>query len=704
MNRTRKVTFSLVAALALLASSVLSGCGRSESSAPPAKITPVFLISIDTLRSDHLPLYGYTAGSTPHIDRFRQDAVLFRNAFSNVPLTLPSHSSILTGELPPVHGVRDNIGYSLKSSSVTLQDILRQSGYRTGAAVSSFVLRHETGLDSGFEFYDDAMTVSASETVSSWQRNGDLTRQTLQSWMDGLDTTRVFGFLHLYEPHMPYEPPAEFAHFENPYDGEIAYADAIVGRFLDHLRERGLYDKALIVLLSDHGEGLGEHGEQEHGVFLYRESIQVPLLIKLPRNQHAGEENDRVASLTDVTPTVLAALGIPPTPAMNGRDLFAATSATPRPVYSESYYPRLHYGWSELLSMTGGRYHLIEAPRVELYDRTTDPAERTNLAESQRRELASLRSDLRTITSDHPFEEPRLADPEDAKKLEALGYLGSFTPSTDGARPDPKDEITLLDRFGRANHSFQMGANDAAIAAATEIVSEHPAFLQGWGLLSAAYRSKGDLPHALAALEEQMRRSPGNPQTALALASISLDMHHYDEAMTYAELVVSYAPSLAYEMMANIELSRKHLDAAEQQARRAAEASPLRVQPLMILSQIEQARGNATSELALLDQVRIRVAEQHLPPIPDLELRRGDALLHLRRAADAEAAFRAETDSFPKSRRAWANLAIVIGAQGRPEEAKRVLDRAIEANPDATMKGIAREVMEVIQGQPPGPK
>ena len=297
---------------------------KGDPSVSAAPDTPVFIISIDTLRADHLPAYGYAKGSTPGIDRFRKDAVLFRSAFSHVPLTLPSHASLMTGLLPYRHGIRDNVGYTLKPEQKTLASILKENGYATGGSVSSFVIRGETGINRGFDEYDDLMTVSPMETLTSWTRDGDLSRELLEKWLDRNAGPRVFGFLHLYEPHGPYTPPEPFkSRFASePYDGEIAYADAIVGKFLDDLRAKGLYDRALIVLMSDHGEGLGDHGELAHGVLLYNEAIQVPLLVKLPGGERAGQEVTSVASIVDLLPTILGRVGIAAPQGLDGVDLF----------------------------------------------------------------------------------------------------------------------------------------------------------------------------------------------------------------------------------------------------------------------------------------------------------------------------------------------------------------------------------------------
>lgn len=687
---------TLVYALAV----VLAGCtsekpATTTTAAPRGTPSPLFIISIDTLRADRLPLYEYAAGRTPNIDAFRNDAILFHRAYGSVPLTLPSHASLMTGLQPYEHGVRDNIGYSLSGDHSTLASILGRSGYTTGAAVSSFVLRGETGISAGFSFYDDLMKVAPQETMSSWQRGGDETRVVLEKWLATVSGERVFGFLHMYEPHTPYTPPEPFAsQFEDPYDGEVAYADAIVGRFLETLKSRGLYDKSTIIVLSDHGEGLGDHGEIEHGVFVYRESIQVPLLVKLPDNRRAGEEIGSPVSLVDLMPTVLSSMGIAIPAGLGGNDLLGTALPPGRRVYAESYYPRLHYGWHELHALIDDDFHFVDAPSVELYA-TADAAQLTNVAEGNRRVVGAMREDVGRILAAHPFEEPAVASAEDMKKLESLGYLGGGS-RAEGALPDPKDQVELLEQFGRAAGQFQAGNYARAIELARELVKENPQFLQGWGILSSSYRKQGNLPAALGALEEQMRQSPGNPQTALAISSLLLDMRRFDDARAHAELVVGYSPSMAYEMMASISLTRGDLAQTEIDAKKSLEAAPLRVQPLMILSQVAHTEKNYARELEYLDQVHHQVEAKRVSPIRELEFRRGEALLQLGRRLEAEQAYRLETQYFPDHRRAWLNYALVVGAQGRTDEARRILRGALEANPGDSMKRGVREALEIM--------
>ena len=671
-------------------------CGKSESETdPPPADVPVFIVSIDTLRSDRLPVYGYSRGSTPAVDAFRKDAILFEHAYSQYPLTLPSHASIFTGKPPYMHGIRNNLGYRLEPAHATLASVLKENGYRTGGAVSSYVLRKDTGIAAGFDFYDDFMTHSPLESATSWQRDGDISRQALNKWINapGADR-RIFGFLHLYEPHSPYTPPAPYSENADPYDGEISYSDAIVGRFLEELKTAGLYDSSLIIILSDHGEGLGDHGEKEHGIFVYRESIQVPLLVKLPAGLRAGESVSHPVALTDVFSTILDVTGIQQQTA--GPSLLAAVPTEGRQIYSESYYPRLQYGWSELISLVGPDLHYIHAPRVEMYRYRSDSAEKVNIAAENRRQLVALRQEVVKIAETHPFAEPSLADPEDVKKLAALGYLGS-TSSPDGALPDPKDKLDVLRSFGSANDLFRTGQHKRVVEILEPMLRENPDFISGWGVLAQAQRKLGNREAALATLKRQMTETRGDAQVALAIAELLVEMKRYDEAREHALLAKDAGGAFAYETLAMIALAENDLEAAEKAANESLAQEPDRIQALMMLSQVRRLQNRPSDELAMLDRARDVIQRRSLPPVRDLELRRGETLLQSRRVPDAERAFRAETQAFPQNLRAWAMLSIIVGAQGRRPEARAILDEAMSRNPGRASREMAIQALLEMQ-------
>ncbi|MBA3296414.1 MAG: sulfatase, partial [Acidobacteria bacterium] len=348
-------------------------------SATPRSDGPIVLISIDTLRADRLPVYGNTRIKTPHIDRLASDGLVFDNAYAHSPQTLPSHTSILSGDLPFTHGVRDNIGFAVRAGQRFLQHTLKERGFATGGFVSSYVLRKQVGFGGGFDVYDDQLPpVSPDQPIGQVQRRGEDTVARAVAWLDSQGSRQFFLFTHIYEPHTPYAPPDRFAS-QDPYDGEVAYSDEIIGKLLDHLREKDLYDDATIVLLSDHGEGLGDHGESEHGLFLYRETIRVPLIVKLPGSRGGGRRVAAPVQHVDVVPTILELTGggevsglpNPASTAVPGRSLLAVLdgdAALPAArIYSESLSPRFHYGWSALYALSDERYRYIRAPRDELY-------------------------------------------------------------------------------------------------------------------------------------------------------------------------------------------------------------------------------------------------------------------------------------------------------------------------------------------------
>ncbi len=376
-----------------------SACGREDVSSPAAS-GPVIIISVDTLRADHLPVYGATGVETPAIDALAADSIVFENAYSQVPLTLPSHVSMLTGRLPAATGVRNNLGYRFDPTMPSLPLLLKKKGYMTGGAVSAYVLRKETGLGAAFDHYDDEMESMPGAIVGEIQRSGDLTVSSALEWIDSVGSDQFFLFVHLFEPHTPYEPGEPFAkaYADRPYDGEIATADAYVGRFLDHLRQSGLYDGATIIFMSDHGEGLGDHGESEHGIFLYREAIHVPLFVKLAGSEQAATRVERPVGLIDIFPTIATLAGLDYDPsAVAGHSLLTDDDAEERRIYSETMYPRIHLGWSDLASLVGTTFHYIEAPSPELYDLSSDPGEARNILAGERRTYASMRDELADV-------------------------------------------------------------------------------------------------------------------------------------------------------------------------------------------------------------------------------------------------------------------------------------------------------------------
>jgi choline-sulfatase len=521
----------LIAVLALPGSS----CDRSKGVSRGA---PVIVICVDTLRADRLPAYGYRNVETPNLDRLAADSIVFDNAIAHVPLTLPSHASLFTGLLPYQHGVRDNLGYRLGKDHPTLATRLKASGYATGGAISAIVLDRGTGIGEGFDFYDDGIEArDSAQAIGQLQRDGDDTRRRLETWIGSQPADgRLFAFLHLYEPHSPYEAPeplkARYA--TNPYDGEVAASDAITGRFLDFLRERKIYDRALIVFLSDHGEGLGDHGEDEHGIFLYREAIRIPLFVKLPGGRRAGERVAPPVQVADLFPTVLSAIGEAVPESLPGVSLLdeSVKKGTPRRIYSETVFPRYHFGWSDLASLTDDRHHYVHAPRAELYDWRADPAEKKDLAPALPPAFRSMRAELMALS--RPLQPPGASDPETVRKLASLGYIGAASPDSGEALPDPKDRIGMIDRLKEASRLVTEFRDAEGIALLKRIAEENPRMLDAWETLARLERRAGRVREAIAALERADRLAPGTPQIMLGLADLHLEAGDFAKARALA--------------------------------------------------------------------------------------------------------------------------------------------------------------------------
>ncbi|MDX1383685.1 MAG: sulfatase-like hydrolase/transferase, partial [Thermoanaerobaculia bacterium] len=470
-----------------------SGTPGPGGDASATGATPIVVISIDTLRADRLPAYGYDGVETPAIDALRADGILFARAWTSVPLTLPAHASLFTGLQPPAHGIRDNLGYRLDPATPTLAAALGAAGYATGGAVSAYVLRAATGIGSGFDTFDDRIEVTA-QTIGELQRPGAETVARALDWLDRQTGPRIFLFVHLFEPHSPYTPPEPFAgRYESAYDGEVAAADAAVGELLEGLRRRGLYDPALVVLLSDHGEGLGDHGEEEHGVLLHRETLQVPLIVKLPSSERAGDTVARTVQLRDLPATVAGLVGLDAE--FPGSDLLAPDADAAAPAYAETYHARLHFGWSELRSLVDGDIHFIDGPRPELYDLAADPGETRNAIQDRRADARRLRAELEAI--EPAFLPPAESDPAEMEKLRALGYLAAPVRAT-GSLPDPKENLPLLRRVRAALRTAASGRHAEAVAGLEAVLAENPDMLDVRFQLAQSLTAMGRLDEALA--------------------------------------------------------------------------------------------------------------------------------------------------------------------------------------------------------------
>jgi arylsulfatase A-like enzyme len=654
-------------------------CGRSATSVPSRPVA-VVLISIDTLRSDHLPVYGYHGVDTPNIDALRADAVLFERAYSHVPLTLPSHATMLTGLLPAGNGLRDNLGFHLSPKVATLPELLKKHGYATGAAVSAFVLRRETGIARGFDDYDDQIDLANSGVnVGRVQRDGGETAAIAKKWIEAHEHQPFFYFLHLYEPHTPYDPPEPYrSRYPSHYDGEIARADAIVGDFITFLKQKNLYDDTLILLVSDHGEGLRDHGEAEHGIFVYRESLQVPLLMKLPQSKERGKSVAAPVQLSDIFPTVCAVTGTaaPHTDAISLVSV-AGGSAPQRSIYSETMFPKFHYGWSDLHSLIDIDHQYIQAPKAELYDLAHDAAEKQNLIEPERRRAFAMRAAIMPLIQSSVT--PAAVSPEEAKKLAALGYVGQTVPG-EGTLADPKDKIGTADDLRDAFSLYEKGSYAEALPVLRKLVAENDRMLDVWDILSRTLEHLGQVDEAIDAAKHALRISPSTTHLALLISAMDLEGNHLDDAQKHAELATESEPGLAHDLLARVALARGDIPTAEREANLALQTRD-RVFALLTLARIELGRNNPAGALAYCERGVAFLATRKNSGVKDLYFVRGDALARMGRDAEAEQSFRKEIELFPRDPKAYKNLILLYATEGRTDEATKLVFQLIDKSP-----------------------
>jgi arylsulfatase A-like enzyme/Flp pilus assembly protein TadD len=452
----------------------------------------VVLITIDTLRADHLGCYGYKQIKTPNIDALAAEGARFERAFAVVPVTLPSHTSILTGTYPMLSGMHDFSGNKLNPQQPTLATVLKEAGYATGAVVASAVLDSRFGLNQGFDFYYDHFDFNRLDeaNLDEMERPGNLVADVTLDWLAKNSQKKFFLWMHLYDPHFPYHPPEPFnrEYSSHPYDGEIAFADEQVGRLIKFLREKKLYDRTIIVLCGDHGESLGEHGEKTHGFFIYNATMHVPLIVRLPAPTKTIVITDS-ASLVDVMPTVLNAMGIDIPAETQGHSLMGeirgergGRDAADRVLYGETFLPRIHFNWSELRGSENVKYHFIDAPKPELYDLAQDPGELHNLfieksavAAEMRAKLASL---IQQYSAGKELAEKTGLDPVLMERLKSLGYAGFSGGSnpTISSRdlPDPKDRIATYELISDAVSDSQHGQFQESVEKLKTVMKTEP--------------------------------------------------------------------------------------------------------------------------------------------------------------------------------------------------------------------------------------
>lgn len=637
----------------------------------------VVVVTFDTTRADHIGCYGNEQIRTPTVDGLAAEGVLFENAYSPIPITLPSHSSLMTGKVPFAHGVRDNGLFQLGEEQTTLAEILHQEGYRTAAAVGSFPLLGNTGINQGFEFFDDHLSteyediygerVFPKESLFFDERRAARVNEAVLPWIEEQHAEPFFLWVHYFDPHLPHEPPSPFdqLYAHELYDGEIAYADESLGTLLDHLRRLGVYDRTMVVFASDHGEGRGEHDETTHSMLVYDTTLHVPLVIKPPADM-PGIKNDglrvvpRVGTI-DVLPTVLDLMGIPVPGGLQGRSLrplmedggASAEEISRRPIYAETLSPRITRNWGEQRALILDDHKYIHGPRQELYDLASDPreidnllAEKPDLASGMRQELAAYLSEHTVSGLDSSVE----VDEETARRLQALGYL-----QVSGAGVGPIEESLSEEGAPPQDH-----------------VRNVAEYSQAKGFLF-----QGRIPEAKELLLVLLGRDPENPHYLEMLVSVEMRLGRHEQALEILEkleiLTTGYPPpERVLETAGKILLAQGAIAEALGKFQQAQDIVENAVGQYR-LAKVYQAMGRGDAELRHLERA-LELDPAFVPARLDQSIRH--ALAGDMDAADAS--FQQALEDDPYYERSFFNYGAFLIQREQPRDALIYFQRAVE--------------------------
>ena len=655
----------------------------------------VILITLDTTRADRIRCYGFPQIDTPTIDLFAERGIKFDRCLSQTPLTLPSHTTIMTGTYPLFHGVRDNGGFIVPPALKTLAEIFKERRYQTAAFVAAYVLDSKWGLNQGFDYYFDKFDLSRFETISlgSVQRPANEVIDEALSWLDKARQNKFFTWIHLYDPHTPYEPPPPFdKKYRHPYLGEIAFADSELGRLWNFLENNGLRDNTILVFASDHGESLGAHQEASHGFFVYQEAVHVPLIVVTPFEKLRNISSKQVVTLADIMPTILEMTGLPVPAEVQGKSLvplfFNPDKALPNSgyAYSETFYPRFHYGWSELKSFQDRKYKLIIAPELELYDIKSDPKEQKNLASDYpqvTRDLFNKASEFmdKAARNAHALDISKM-DEETRQRLVALGYVGSFT---DPARlkgkrlANPKEKIGIFNELSKAREMGLQGKGEEAVKMMQRIIAEDPEIIDAYFSLGNVYFKMRKFKEALEAFQQALEKKPDDTFTVINIANAYLGLGKPEEAEKF---VLSYfqrgmQDSQLFHLMGTMKYAQKKYD----------EAIAYFTKCLSVNS--ESAASHSAMAAIYIVKDDLSRAEEHIRQA--LELNPKLRNLHYNWAqlyekkGDMEKAVEAylkELEYSPKNFKASYNLSRVYRQLGREDDELISLKKTVDLNPE----------------------
>lgn len=692
---------------------MLAGCERAIK---PARMDVIF-ITIDTLRADHLGAYGYNFVETPVIDRLAKEGVVFEQTRAVTPLTLPSHTSIFTGLYPPSHGVRDNGDYRVDERITTLAEILQNNGYATGAVVGAVVLAREFGLSQGFDHYDDEGLRERkfeNQLVSVFpERSASEVTDKAIEWLKAIcgesdkRKQNFFLWLHYFDPHFGYSPPPPFAqrYASHPYDGEIAYTDEQIGRLFEEVRKLRGSKNLLIVLTADHGEGLGEHGELSHGVFLYDATMHVPLIFYSPTVLKPRRVKWRVSSV-DIVPTVLELLGIKTTQSFQGRSLVEMMKGkgADRDYYMDSAYAKLHFGWSFLRALGSKGFTVVEAPDVEVYDWETDKRQENNLAQ-QKKELADsyikrLRVLVREMHNPVFANSAKVRMSEDMRaQLEALGYIW-HAGNNDGNEGEghfdfeavsginPADRKTFMSDLAKATSAVMTNKYEEAVELYKKLIRETPDSPQLLYRLALLYKSMGKFDEAVETLERSLALNPRYHHSLLELGNIELLRGDLNKAEQFYLKVLELYPTdvQAIVSLGNIETRRGRWESARNLFEQAVQISPGKIEAMMGLGEYFFKKGDYQSAVKHFEKVL-----RYNPDDATVWSMLGKAKFELNDREGAVEAYRKAVELLPDSVPDLFNYALILetgedklllGKGSDPKTALVYYRKVLERDPD----------------------
>lgn len=554
-ERTRQTRPPAPANALRCAAAAVLGLGVLASAQAPRP--NLVLITLDTVRADHLGSYGDKAAATPVLDRLAREGVRFADATTHAPITGPAHAGILTGLYPARFGIRDNASTPIPPDAVTLAEVLKGAGYRTGGFVGAFILDRAYGFDQGFDVFDSEFKGFDPRARLNAERPAAAVVERAIAWLKTLPQGQpFFAWVHLYDAHSPYTPPPPFDRTfkDHPYDGEIAGVDRAIGSLIALLEQRGLLDRTVVAAVGDHGEGLGEHGEDAHGVFLYDSVLRIPWLMRLPGRERADTVIREQVRAIDLMPTVLDALQVAAPKGLDGESLLGVIRGRSRrdlpPAYAETYYPKLHYGWSELRAVRVGDWKFIEAPRPELYGLRNDPSEKIDVASRQAALSGKLGAELAGIASAWgriPERPAAMPDRETLERLQSLGYVGFTAPSAGTGRgPDPKDMIVKLGAFNDllagATADLRAGRRTAAADKLRRALAINERAYDLHVTLADVYLELGRYPQALGEYDAAALLNPGSADPLIGAASVFLAQGETERATEKIDAAERLAP------------------------------------------------------------------------------------------------------------------------------------------------------------------